>query len=108
MNSFGGYVDNPRAETQFIARLDEAALLRMSERLTALMADKQLSGRGLGRASGVPVNAVRQIIRAEHKPSIGKLIAVASALDVSLDALLGDGVPRRFAEEVRRATDEES
>ncbi len=74
-----------------IARLDSAALARLVERLPVLMAEREMSGRELARRSHVSINTVRQTLRGRSSPSIGKILAYATALGTTVDLLFGAG-----------------
>lgn len=88
--------ESARPRAREVARLDDLARDRLAYRLRYLMRTRGFSGRELARRSGVPVTAIYGALNRAHQPSIGKLIALAAALGVSLDALFGTEVPERL------------
>jgi len=62
----------------------------MQRRMPELMEARGLSGRQLAARSHVAVNTVRQTLRGRSRPSIGKVLAYAAALGVTVDYLFGE------------------
>jgi transcriptional regulator with XRE-family HTH domain len=87
--------------TRFIARLDEAALESLAFRLPVLMERRGFSQKELSRRSSVSANNIKSAVDGSHKPTLGKLLAIAAALGVSMDALFGDEVPGAFVDRFR-------
>ena len=69
--------------------------------MAELMELRGMSSRQLATASRVPVNSVLQSVKKSGtQPSIGKLMAYARALGVTLDALFGESAVDRLITEV--------
>ena len=62
---------------------------KFSERLSFCMKLRNLSGAELSSLSGVTAATISRYLNGLRMPAIDKLILIASALDVSVDFLLG-------------------
>ena len=92
-------------DARYIARLDRLALEKMQQRLPLLMKKRKFSQRKLAETSRVPINTVRETIRGRGKPSIGKVLAYAEALGVSVDALFGETTVEKLVRDLRDGAD---
>ncbi|MBO5047417.1 MAG: helix-turn-helix transcriptional regulator [Clostridia bacterium] len=56
--------------------------------ITILLYDKNIKQQDLAREAGVSPQMMSRIIKGDKVPSLPKLVAIAKALDVSLDDLV--------------------
>src|ERR1043165_8084006 len=75
---------NPRAQP-----MSGVALDRIAERVRQARSRRRLTQAQLAEATGITDETIGRIERAACEPSLSSLVAIAGALEVSLDALLG-------------------
>lgn len=102
-SAFGGRVTALSSDARHIARLDQLAKAAIASRLKALMAERGLSVPQLAETSRVNVNSIYGAVNGETAPSLGKIVAFAAAMNVSIDQLFADVAARRLIDDSERA-----
>lgn len=69
--------------------------MEFSENLRQIASSRQLSQADLSRMSGIPSSLMSNYFNGKRSPTLTNAIAMADALQISLDELAGREVPRR-------------
>lgn len=72
--------------------------MEFKDSLSRILNNRGMSQADLCRISGVATSAMSRYLSGDSDPSLSKAIAMADALQISLDELAGREVPKRAAE----------
>ena len=74
------------------ARLTAGQRAVLARRVTGLLGERSMTGRGLAEKAGIGVSTVLKLLRAQTDPPLSTLLAIAYALQLStLDELVAPG-----------------
>ncbi len=73
--------------------------MEFSKSLSKILRDRELKKADLSRMSGVADSLISDYCNGKREPTLSKAIAMADALQISLDELAGREVPKRVIEQ---------
>lgn len=73
--------------------------MEFKDSLAKILRDRNLTQADLCRMSGIATSAMSHYLAGDSDPSLSKAIAMADALQISLDELAGREVPKRVIEQ---------
>lgn len=94
-----GHTVEVSTSARHAARLDDLVHEQIRHAVTARMKQRNLSGRALASSANLNASTVGDFLAGRSRLSLGRIVAVAVALDVTIDQLLGASAAATLVEE---------